>query len=160
MREDLVDHRPVGPDGDGTPRAVTGGEREGIDCDDLLEQPRRCGRRLASHSAGTVAYQPEYRVVTWPVSGMWTSTRARNTRGPTVAVPAVGPSDVSERYVTAFTVRSSVSYSSAIGCRAPYRASRVATARSSAGIQRAVCTGNPECGHVSMEPSASATHRH
>jgi len=36
---------------------------------------------------------------------MCTSTRARNSKGSAVSVPDVGPSDWSERYVTAFVVR-------------------------------------------------------
>ena len=36
---------------------------------------------------------PQYPVVTWPLSGMCTSTRARNSNGSTVSVPAVGPGD-------------------------------------------------------------------
>ena len=43
---------------------------------------------------GRFAYQPSYRVVTWPLSGMCTRTRARNSSGSTVSVPAVGPSDL------------------------------------------------------------------
>ena len=35
-------------------------------------------------------------VVTWPLSGMCTSTRARNASGSTVSLPAVGASDVSD----------------------------------------------------------------
>jgi len=57
-------------------------------------------------ACGRLAYQPWYRVVTWPLSGMCTSTRARNSSGSTVSVPAVGPSDLSDRYVTAFAARS------------------------------------------------------
>ncbi len=40
---------------------------------------------------GRLAYQPYYLVVTWPLSGMCTSTRARNSSGSTVSVPAVDP---------------------------------------------------------------------
>ena len=99
--------------------------RERVDVNDLLEQRRRrafAHRRVASVGAsrgaetiaggpsaaagsafprmprGRLPSQPSYRVVTWPVSGMCTSTRARNASGSTVSVPAVGPSDVSERY--------------------------------------------------------------
>ena len=92
---------------------------------------------------GRLAYQPSYRVVTCPLSGIWTSTRARNSSGSTVSVPAVGPSDLSERYVTAFAVRSYVSRSSATGFRAQYRASRVANARSSSDTRRGPPT--PRC---------------
>jgi len=62
VREDLVDHRRLGADGDETHRAVAGGAREGIDCEDLLQQRRRRAftqRRLASvgasRGAGTMA---------------------------------------------------------------------------------------------------------
>jgi len=55
---------------------------------------------------GRLAYQPSYRVVTWPLSGIGMSTRARNSSGSTVSVPAVEPSDLSEREVTASVVRS------------------------------------------------------
>ena len=51
---------------------------------------------------GRLASHPSDRVVTCPLSGMWVSTRARNSSGSTVSVPAVGPSDLSEREVTAF----------------------------------------------------------
>jgi hypothetical protein len=45
---------------------------------------------------GRLAYEPSYRVVACPLSGMCTSTRARNSSGssvsvPAVSVPAVGP---------------------------------------------------------------------
>jgi hypothetical protein len=40
-------------------------------------------------------------LVTWPVSGMWVSTRARNSNGSTVPVPTVEPSDLSEGLVLA-----------------------------------------------------------
>jgi hypothetical protein len=46
---------------------------------------------------GRLADQPSYRVVTCPLSGLWTSTRARHSSGSTVSVPAVGPSDLSDR---------------------------------------------------------------
>ena len=59
---------------------------------------------------------------------MRTRTWARNSRGTAVSVPAVGPSDLSDRYVTAFAVRSYVSRSSATGFRVHYRASLVANA--------------------------------
>ncbi len=67
------------------------------------------GRLLVPHATGRLAHQPSYRVVTWPLSGIWTSTRARNSSGSAVSVPAVGPSYVSDPYVRAFAVRSSVS---------------------------------------------------
>ena len=170
-REDLVDHRGLRDERDAAHDAVAGGTREGVDLEDLLEQRRRrafAHRRLASVGAsrgagtmaggpaaaasaafsrmprGRLAYQPEYRVVTCPLSGKWTSTRARNSSGSTVSVPAVGPADLSDRYVTAFAPRSYVSRSSATGFRAQYRASRVANARSSSGTQTAPCTWNPE----------------
>ncbi len=88
--------------------------------------------------------------MTWPLSGMCTSTRARNSSGSTVSVPAVAPSDLSDRYVTARAARSYVKRSRATGFRAAYRASRVANARSSSGTHTAVCAWNPECGHVGM----------
>ena len=97
--------------------------REGVDLEDLLQEGRR--RAFAqplvasvgtSRGAGTIAgalamavaavlriprgrlaYQPSYRVVTCPLSGRCTNTRARNTSGSTVSVPAVGPSALSER---------------------------------------------------------------
>jgi hypothetical protein len=46
---------------------------------------------------GRLAYHPYYRVVTCPLRGMWVSTRARNSSGSVVSVPAVGHSDLSER---------------------------------------------------------------
>ena len=54
---------------------------------------------------GRLAYQPWYRVLTWPLSGMCTKTRARNSSGSTVSMPAVGPSDLSDREVTVFAKR-------------------------------------------------------
>src|SRR5450830_1070312 len=57
---------------------------------------------------------------------MWTSTRERNSNGSAVSVPAVGPSDLSERYVTVVAARSYVSRSRATGFRAQSRARRVA----------------------------------
>jgi hypothetical protein len=56
---------------------------------------------LSRAPRGRLAYQPSYRVVTWPLSGMCTSTRARNSSESAVSVSAVGPSDLSDRYVTA-----------------------------------------------------------
>jgi len=52
---------------------------------------------LTAHPAGAVgvpAIVPRRDV---PLVGMWTSTRARNSSGSTVSVPAVGPSDLSDR---------------------------------------------------------------
>jgi hypothetical protein len=40
---------------------------------------------------------------------MCTKTRAKNSSGSTVSVPAVGPSDLSDRYATAVAARSYVS---------------------------------------------------
>ena len=90
-------------------------------------------RRMAR---GRLAFQPEYRVATLPVSGMCTSTRDEAASGSTVSVPAVGPSDVSERYVAAFAVRSSLSRSSATG----YGRS---TAAREARRERAIVLGDP-----------------
>ena len=50
------------------------------------------------------------------------------------------PADLSDRYVPACSVRSCVSRARATGFRAQDRASRVAKARSSSGIQTAACT--------------------
>ena len=55
-----------------------------------------------------------------------------------------------ERYAISFSARSYVSRSKATGLRGQYDASWVAKARLSSGTQTAVCTWNPECGHVSM----------
>jgi len=44
-----------------------------------------------------------YRVVTWPLSGMWTNPRARNSSESTVSVPAVGP-DLDTRGIAAIKV--------------------------------------------------------
>ena len=94
------------------------------------------GAAVSRMPRGRLAYQPEYRVVTCPWSGIWTNTRARNSSGSAVSVPAVGPSDLSDRYVTAFAARSYVKRSSATEFRAQYLASRVANARSSSGTRR------------------------
>ncbi len=66
-------------------------------------------------------------------SRMCTSTRARHASGSAVSVPA----DLSDRYVTAFSVRSYVSRAKATGCRAQDRASQMAEARSSSGTKTA-----------------------
>lgn len=133
MRADLIDQRRLEDESDDPHGDMAGAARERIDLEDLLEERRRralAQRRAASVGAsrgvGTMAggpsavaraafprvfrgrfsYQPLYRVVTCPFSGMCTSTRARNSRGAAVSVPAVGPSDLSVRYVTAFALRS------------------------------------------------------
>ena len=64
-------------------------------------------------------------------------------------VPAVGPSDLSGRSVTALAARSNVCRSSATGLRAQQRASLAAKARSSSAPHRGVDV-KPACGHVSM----------
>jgi len=74
---------------------------------------------------------------------MGTRTRARHATGSTGSVPAVGPSDVSERSGTAVVARSYVTRSKATGFRAQYRAT-------SSDTQTAVCTWKPECGQVRM----------
>gem|GEM_PF-5209473 len=58
---------------------------------------------------------------------------------------------------TALAVRSYVSRSSATGFRAQHRARRVANARSSSDTHTAVCTWNPECGHVSIPAAWSSS---
>jgi hypothetical protein len=88
--EDLVDPRCPGDAGDEAHRAVAGRARQRVHCNEL----------------GRLAYQPAYRLVTWPWSGRCISTRAGNSSGSAVSVPAVGPSDVSDRYVTALAARS------------------------------------------------------
>ena len=62
VREDLVDHRPLGNERDEAQRAVAGGTRERVVLEDLLEQRRRrafAQRRAASvgasRGAGTIA---------------------------------------------------------------------------------------------------------
>jgi len=101
VREDLVDHGPLRDARDDPHGPATGRAGQRVDLKDLLQERRR---RAFAHRR--LAYQWSYRVVTCSLSGMWTSTRARNSSGSTVSVPAVGPSDLSERYVTAFALRS------------------------------------------------------
>ena len=138
VREGLVDHRRLRDERDDPHHALAGGTREGVDLDALLEQrrPPAAGAAVSRPPRGRLADQPSYRVVTWPGSGMCPSTRARNSSGAAVSVPDVGPSDLSDRYVTAFAARSYVTRSSATGLRAQDRASRVANARSSSGTRR------------------------
>ena len=61
-----------------------------------------CGRSAAGRRIprGRLAYQPSYRVVPRPVSGIRTTARAGNASGFTVSVPAVVRSDWSDRHVT------------------------------------------------------------
>jgi len=97
LREDLVDHRPLGHERDEAHRAVAGGAREGVDFKDLLQQRR-------PPTGGRLGLTPH-------------PTRA-------VGVPAVVPrGDVPlVRYVTALAARLYVSRSSATGFLALTRA--------------------------------------
>ena len=118
MREELVDHRRLRHDRDEAQRAVAGRTRERVDLIDLLQERRRrafAHRWLvsvgASLSAGAIAggasagagsacrrlprgrlaYQPSYRVATWPLYGVEhvSSIRSSSCRLPLFVAPSM-----------------------------------------------------------------------
>ena len=168
MREDPVDHRGLGDERDNPHGAMAGRARERVDLKDLLEQrrppagglggrqPRRGGdhgRRsgrdglsLTSHpprAIGIPAVVPRRDVALvgdvhehpgeelQPVHRLGARRRAFGLVG-AIGHGLGGP-----------VVRQPLQRD---GIPPPYRASRVANARSSSGTQTAVCTWNPECG--------------
>ena len=52
MREDLVDHRCLGAEGDHPHRVVAGGTRERVDLEDPLEERRRAGVAVSPSPTG------------------------------------------------------------------------------------------------------------
>jgi hypothetical protein len=121
-------------------RAARAGALEESACASRTARARRRSARL--HFASTTRWNPRRLRARSNASrsNAGERSRARNSSGSTVSVPAVGPSDMSERRVTALVARSQVVRSGATGFRAPYRASRVANARSSSGTHTAVWT--------------------
>jgi hypothetical protein len=103
VREDLLDHRRLCDEGDKAHRAVAGRARERVDRNELLQEDRPSAGSFGRRESCGGDDQG------WRIGGGGLCLTSHPAR--TVGIPAVGPTDLSDRYVTAFAAGSQVSRS-------------------------------------------------